>query len=319
MIESEVIQISEKCGFLASKAEALKLEASGREYYRIISSSGETKVLCYLDPAKGNHSKFLHVSNFFLNQEIRSPEILYFNNDLGVTIQEDLGDLSLIDLDMLSNQNDLLLRQSLEVLVKIQTANIPQIPKLEIHDLNSQMSKFSTIFLKDFLDMESHADLVNLQEEAIDELSEQPWMNCHFDFERRNLISNNNSIAVIDYQDLSFGPIGIDLAGLLIDHYIKYPSEIMSNSLNHYSQLMELELSSEDVFEWVRWGAIQRNMRILGTLSNLYLKNERSFRLKDLPMILDNLIGLLPEKYEFLKEYLVSDVKLELTKKLSQI
>ena len=261
MIESEVIQISEKCGFSASKVEALKLEASGREYYRIISSSGETKVLCYLDPAKGNHSKFLHVSNFFLNQEIRSPEILYFNNDLGVTIQEDLGDLSLIDIDMLSNQNDLLLRQSLEVLVKIQTANIPQIPKLEIHDLNSQMSKFSTIFLKDFLDMESHADLVNLQEEAIDELSEQPWMNCHFDFERRNLISNNNSIAVIDYQDLSFGPIGIDLAGLLIDHYIKYPSEIMSNSLNHYSQLMELELSSEDVFEWVRWGAIQRNMR----------------------------------------------------------
>jgi aminoglycoside/choline kinase family phosphotransferase len=82
---------------------------------------------------------------------------------------------------------------------------------------------------------------------------------------------------------------------------------------------MELELSSEEVFEWVRWGAIQRNMRILGTLTNLYLKNERSFRLKDLPMILDNLIGLLPEKYEFLKEYLVSDVKLELTKKLSQI
>ena len=28
------------------------------------------------------------------------------------------------------------------------------------------MGKFSTIFLKDFLDIESHADLVNLQEEA---------------------------------------------------------------------------------------------------------------------------------------------------------
>jgi len=158
-----------------------------------------------------------------------------------------------------------------------------------------------------------------LQDEVIEKLSEQPWMNCHFDFERRNLIAFDNEIAVIDFQDLSSGPIGIDLAGIIIDHYIKYPDDTIANCLDHYSDLMEFQLDSSDIFEWIRWGAIQRNMRILGTLSSLYLDNERTFRLKDLPMILSNLIDLIPEKYESLKSYLTKEVQPQLLKKLSQI
>ena len=51
----------------------------------------------------------------------------------------------------------------------------------------------------------------------------QPWANCHFDYERRNLISDltENKIYMIDYQDTKIGPIGIDIAGILLDHY--YP------------------------------------------------------------------------------------------------
>ena len=43
---------------------------------------------------------------------------------------------------------------------------------------------------------------------------------------------------------------------------------------------------------------IQRNMRILGTLSNLYLQKDRSFRLKDLTTILDNLIFAIPSEFQ---------------------
>ncbi len=63
MKESEVIQIAGECGFSVNKAEALKLEASGRQYHRVQLDSGETKVLCYLNPDKGTHTKFLHISN----------------------------------------------------------------------------------------------------------------------------------------------------------------------------------------------------------------------------------------------------------------
>ena len=319
MKESEVIQLAKNCGFPSIKAKALKLEASGREYYRLHITPDATKVLCYLSPEKGNHNKFLHISNFFFNEKIKSPEIFYSNSEEGVTIQEDLGEKCLIDLDMLSVSNKEMLKDSIALLAKIQTVNIPQIPKLELDDLNDQMNKLTDVFLKDFLGITFDNDFNELQDEVIEKLSEQPWMNCHFDFERRNLIAFDNEIAVIDFQDLSSGPIGIDLAGIIIDHYIKYPDDTIANCLDHYSDLMEFQLDSSDIFEWIRWGAIQRNMRILATLSSLYLDNERTFRLKDLPMILSNLIDLIPEKYESLKSYLTKEVQPQLLKKLSQI
>ncbi len=86
-------------------------------------------------------------------------------------------------------------------------------------------------------------------------LNNQPWMNCHFDYERRNLIlDSNENIAVIDFQDLCIGPIGIDLAGILIDHYCSYPKQLIEDSLSHYVSIMELNVSSDEALEWVRLG-----------------------------------------------------------------
>ena len=321
MIDSEVIQVSKECGFNVSKVDALKLEASGREYYRISKDSGESFVLCYLDPNLGNHSKFQHVSKFLFDQNVRCPEIIFYDDSLGITIQEDLGDQSLIDLDVLNEKNNLLLQKSLGVLTKIQTANVPQIPKLNQDSLFEQMTLMENFFIKDLLSMDSHRDLDVLKTLAIEELLNQPWMNCHFDFERRNLILlEDNEIAIVDYQDLCSGPIGIDLAGLLIDHYVKYTDQKIMESLTSYSSLIEIDASPEEIFEWVRWGAIQRNMRILGILSKIYIDTDRSFRLKDLPQILNNLIELIPDKnFTALKKYLNEEVHQNLLVRLDKI
>jgi aminoglycoside/choline kinase family phosphotransferase len=321
LIDSEVIQVSKECGFIVSKVHALKLEASGREYYRISEDSGETFVLCYLDPNLGNHSNFQHISKFLFDQNVRCPEIIFYDGSLGITIQEDLGDQSLIDLDVLNKKYNSLLQKSLGVLTKIQTANVPQIPKLNQDSLFEQMNMMENFFIKDFLSMDSHNDFKILKTLAIEELLNQPWMNCHFDFERRNLILlEDNEIAVVDYQDLCSGPVGIDLAGLLIDHYVKYPDQQIMESLASYSSLIEIDVSPEEIFEWVRWGAIQRNMRILGILSKIYIDTDRSFRLKDLPQILNNLIELIPdENFTALKKYLNEEVHQNLLVRLDKI
>ena len=321
MIDSEVIQIAQECGFEITDVYPLKLEASGREYYRIIDKAGKTLVLCYLDPGMGTHSKFEHVSKFFYDQDIRCPNIIYSNTKLGVTIQEDLGDSSLIDINPLSNENTELLKKSIAVLVKIQTANVPQIPKLEQDSLLEQMTRFESIFIKDFLSIDAHIALSSLKDQAIEELLNQPWMNCHFDFERRNLILlDDGEIGVVDYQDLCSGPVGIDLAGLFVDHYIKYSTKTVMSSLDYYGNLLQIDVDSDSIFEWVRWGAIQRNMRILGTLSKIYLDTGRTFRLKDLKTILNNLIELIPDNnFKNLKNYLALEVQQSLEIKMSQI
>jgi hypothetical protein len=55
--ELEIIELSKSCGYPAIKAEVLKLEASGREYYRIHLDCNKTLVICYLDPKFGDHSE----------------------------------------------------------------------------------------------------------------------------------------------------------------------------------------------------------------------------------------------------------------------
>ena len=60
------------------------------------------------------------------------------------------------------------------------------------------------------------------------QIMDQQWTNCHFDFERRNIhLLDNGDLALIDFQDMCFGPIGIDLAGILIDHYIPCKIDIL--------------------------------------------------------------------------------------------
>jgi len=275
--------------------------------------------MCYLDPKKGNHTKFLHTSNFFTSLSINSPEIILVDQDIGVIVQQDLGDKCLIDLDF--NKNPELLKQSVEILSKIQTAHIPQIDKLDEESLTMQMETMQSIFLEKFLSFKNSKEIEILQSRALSKLSEQPWMNCHFDFERRNLmVDSNNEIAVIDFQDLCIGPVGIDLAGIIIDHYISYSDELINNALKHYIESCQLDVSVKDVFEWLRWGGVQRNMRILGTLSNLYIQDNRTFRLKDLPGILENLITLIPnDEFMSLKEYLSSAVMPKLYEELKAL
>jgi aminoglycoside/choline kinase family phosphotransferase len=209
----------------------------------------------------------------------------------------------------------------MKLLSEIQTAHIPQIKKLNEISLKQQMNGMQYIFLAEFLDIENLKELDNLELKTIEMLNDQPWMNCHFDYERRNLIlDSSENLAVIDFQDLCIAPVGIDLAGILIDHYQRYPNELIKDSLKQYIEIMNLNVSIIEAFEWVRWGAIQRNMRILGTLSKLYTNDNRAFRLKDLPSILDNLIELIPQN-EFLnlRESLLYEVKPKLLSELNKI
>ena len=321
MNQENLKDLVKQLGLNAVEITSLKLEASGREYYRLHFSDSESLVLCYLDPVSGSHEKFVMLSEFLQRSNIPSPKILTYDAAIGVTIQEDLGDTSLLDFDMSQKGNLLKLDEAISILAKLQQAMIPQLPSLDTSSLSIQMNMMKEVFLNSFLDISINFEIDRLRDEAIEKLQEQPWMNCHFDFERRNLILlEDNEIAVVDYQDLCSGPVGIDLAGLLIDHYVKYPDQQIMESLASYSSLIEIDVSPEEIFEWVRWGAIQRNMRILGILSKIYIDTDRSFRLKDLPQILNNLIELIPDKnFTALKKYLNEEVHQNLLVRLDKI
>ena len=88
----------------------------------------------------------------------------------GVIVQQDLGDKCLIDMDL--NENPELLKQSVEILSKIQTAHIPQIDKLDEESLMMQMETMQSIFLEKFLSCKKLKELEILQARALSKLSD---------------------------------------------------------------------------------------------------------------------------------------------------
>ncbi len=318
MKEEEVINLSKKFKFNAVEAFPLKREASEREYWRIKNNLGETFILCYLDPNKGDHSKFIKISNELKKNNICGVSIIYHDKQIGVTIQEDLGDKNLISILNKDNKQELIER-SLKLLVKVQESEIDNLEEFSREDLIEQMNSFKKIFCEQFLYTESDESISDLITITIEKLYQHPWVNCHFDFERRNLVLNpENKLTVIDYQDMKKGPIGIDIAGILVDHYFEMDIEDIKSYLNFFSTKTESKYSNDAFFEFTRWGCIQRNLRILGTLSSLFLIYNRSFRLIDMPLILKNLIKMIPDEHSS-KVFLEQEVKPLLLKTIDQI
>lgn len=319
MKDTDIYLLANQLGYDPSDISPLKLEASGRVYYRLYLQNDETVILCYLDPLQGDQISFVHTSEYLAKSGILCPRVLNHDGKIGVTIQQDIGDTSLIDIDIEKDNGGFLLDETVRLLSKLHLAQIPQLPSLTLNDLSAQMQMMEEMFLNNFLDTTLSSQLSDIEQQALENLSQQPWMNCHFDFERRNLHAIKNDICVIDFQDLCHGPVGIDLAGIFIDHYKTYPNEIILKQLKRYNEFMKLDVHALDTFEWLRWGAIQRGMRILGTLSKLYIETKRSFRLKDLSQILDNFINLIPEENHTCRTLLIEKVRPALRKRMNEV
>ena len=316
MKEEEVINLSSKCNFNATKAIPLKLEASGREYWRVFDNK-DSLVLCYLNPTLGDHLDFLKISNLLNANNISTADVIHHNADIGVTLQKDLGDDDLLTIFNEENKQDLL-KGSLDLLAKIQRLPQEEIPKLTHEELIDQMHLFKDIFCINFLEVEPDNSIDDLMLLTTENIKQQPLVNCHFDFERRNLILHQNQITVIDHQDMKIGPLGIDLSGILIDHYYPVNLKDINMMLDYFSKQIKSKYNSEELFNFLRWGSIQRNMRILGTLANLFIEHKRSFRLKDLPMILSNLECMIPDNHKS-KLFISEQLQPLLNKKLLDI
>ena len=297
----------------------LKIDASGRRYYRALSRTN-SYVMCHDDSPINGQSVFVDRSNKLANSNVRVPKILKYDSEKFLTIQEDIGDNSLI-LKENFYQDSSLVFNALSLLNDMHKAELNGIDSTFSIGLESHTKKFSKILCKEFLEIEIFDEFKDFLEAMRPELMNQQWGNCHFDFERRNIHEMaNGELVLLDFQDLCFGPIGIDLAGILLDHYVDCDLEVLRNYCSTFSEISCYDLSSDDVYHATCWGGLQRNLRIMGTLTNLFLRFNRPFRMKDLPQILANTITLsLALNQKPLAGFLQDQVAPELHKKLGSL
>ena len=302
---SESIGISNK--ELLSKGEKLRIESSQRTFFRIPYKDKSSILMVVPRGIDESIESFYTKAEIFKKANVNVPDIYFKNEALGLLIVKDFGD-DVLQFYLNKQNSNKLIKLAIEQIHKIEVIELDKSVFLDFEKITeNNLNLFKRFFLEEFL----NAPALQILKEEIDEfysliiseLKDYPQVISHYDFESRNLMSlSEEKIGVIDFQDALIGPLGIDLASLFKDLYIKWTDEEISNWLDFYVENSQIaksaSLKSKDVRRMIDFASLQRQTRILGKLSQVFLKLNRSERLKDFKTILNYLMNTSSEYYE---------------------
>lgn len=129
----------------------------------------------------------------------------------------------------------------------------------------------------------------------VDDLPGQDFF-LHRDFQSRNILVNGDGIGIVDFQGGRLGPLGYDLASLLLDPYARLPGEILEPLVPAYlDELARLGVLVDrgPFLEGFRILAIMRTLQALGAYAHLGGVKGRTWFLGHIPAAAANLDYLL--------------------------
>jgi|TARA_B110000438_G_C15815502_1_gene651773 aminoglycoside/choline kinase family phosphotransferase len=274
----------------------LREEASFRRYYRL--EGKDISLVGVHSPSDlESNNEFISLSEYFISNNVSVPAVLAYDFDLGFLLVEDFGN-NLYQYHLNKENYKELLSHAVKEMITIQscpaTKSIKYLDKQTVQD---QITLFESWFLEGFLEYkvsEHEKSLLNKAYDLIlDSFFEQPQVLSHFDFESRNImILENNKAGILDFQDAVFGPIFLDPVSLFRDLDNQWDDKEVEVMLGIYLEGAKEagligELDSDTKKRWFDLTALQRQLRILGTLSRLHIRDNKSYRLPDLKKTLD--------------------------------
>jgi aminoglycoside/choline kinase family phosphotransferase len=121
---------------------------------------------------------------------------------------------------------------------------------------------------------------------------QQPQAGMHRDYHSRNLmLQPDGRLAVIDFQDMVWGPVTYDAVSLLKDCYIKWPADLVQQMMWQWQQqlvsnkVVAADISAEQFRLWFDWMGLQRHIKVCGIFCRLYHRDQKSGYLADLPRV----------------------------------
>jgi len=303
-------------------------DASARRFFRF-SYNLASYIAIDAPPDKEDAHAFVAIAKALESHDLPVPEIFSVDYENGFLLVSDLGDKQLFQVIKQENVSDYYL-SAIELIQKIQTIKqAPHftIPHFDEKFIDFELSLFETWFLKKYLACpitKAEKQLVNkMFSLLIKNDIEQPQVFMHRDFHSRNLLVNEkNELGIVDFQSAMFGPITYDLIGLLKDCYVSWSEEMVQMWSRHYYNKIKTDLNNisfEQFLKWFHFTGLQRHIKILGSFSRSYLRDNKPIYLEEIPRVL-NYIELVIDKYEelfFFKNFLQS-IKLAAFAKITE-
>lgn len=305
-------------------------DASARRYYRIVDKD-KTWVLMNWEPFNPETYPFISVQKHFLSCQIQVPQIFSVGADLGVLLQDDLGDLTLERKYWESSKPEAssdFYFKTLDELIKIH--DVATYSKTKSTALTTQFD--TTKFLWEMNYAKEHlllgllklklseATLIELEKAFIHfckRLDHEPKVICHRDFHSRNVMIKRDQVCVIDFQDARMGPAQYDLVSLFKDSYVDISDEYANMLMNYYLENSSIKknksFSLEQFMHIYELQSLQRCFKASGSFASFMNTRQDRRYLKYLKPTLKKVIRSLsffPE-YSLLNRLLIDAGALE--------
>lgn len=274
-------------------ARPLAGDASVRAYYRVTAADGRTYMLAwYPEEVRAQLQRFLDATES-VAPYAPVPEMLR-HCDVAV-LQYDAGDRTLFAVLHEDREEGLrLYRAAIDLLARFQQApdrglNAPFTAEFFYGEL-----EMAREFYVEQLMQADVSPITPILKTLCENVARHPYRLCHRDFHGQNLHVQNDTLYLIDYQDLRMGPDTYDLASLLRDRGV---ARIIGDGaelelLEHYARVAGLEGGvRRRYFETL----LQRSIKILGTFSKQPITRGRMHYLDFIPATLESIVRCLDE------------------------
>jgi len=272
-------------------------DGSDRQFYRF--AAGGLSLLAVLPGASqpqgmAEARAANAIGRHFFSHGVPVPRIYGFAEDCGLILCEDLGDTKLHDLvlqlGVQTPEVEAYYRQALAALAHLQTETRQGFQSDWCWDtprydrelmLVRESGYFQKALCEDFLGMSGlpqglGQEFVFLADRAMQEPAD---FILHRDFQSRNLMVCEGKIRIIDFQGARLGPLGYDLASLLIDPYVGLSSDRQQALLGCYLDALasHIPLDRGRFIEGYYYITLQRNLQILGAFAFLSKNRGKQF------------------------------------------
>jgi len=270
--------------------ETLIADASFRKYYRL-NNSLHSGIVMDASLQKESVVPFIDISHRLRDAEVRVPKVFTHNIEEGFLLIEDLGNRHLYE-HAEDNTFELFYEKAIDTIVKMQRSEVEGLPSYDADFLRLEMELMPEWYLKKYLEMtldeKSKRILSETIESILSEVLSQPQgIFVHRDFHSRNImLTRQDEVVVIDYQDARVGAMTYDLVSLLRDVYVELDPNVVEKMALLFRDKKGLDIADETFMKWFDFMGLQRHMKILGIFARLYLRDGKEGYLKDIPLTL---------------------------------
>ena len=291
--------------------ERLPGDGSRRIFWRITAQEPGISLIAMSNPpgdpvTRRENYAYLRIGRHLRSKGAPLPEILRHDLEKGWFIMEDMGHTNLQD--VVSSGDDPLpvYEKVLDHLFQLQIEGAAGFDpawccQTERYD-RTVMLKYEAHYFRDallgrYLGFKGEWPELEAAFSHLAEKASRPGCGffLHHDFQSRNIMLSKGNVGIIDWQGGRLGPLGYDLASLIIDPYTR-----LSRGQKNSVYRLYLALIKEHNPAWVEsferyypYLAIQRNLQILGAFSFLTKVMNKTYFEAYIPEALRTLDGLL--------------------------